>query len=997
MADELRLSLLPVFAAASDPYERAEGRWFERIDTSQKVSNGRARRWSDAVAHHDHGVLTARGLEGGCFDKMLSDVRIRDEDDLPPWASMLLDVLAEGAVAQAVAPITADELQIGAHGLPWSRHAAHEPLLRAAVPRLAELRDSLPIEIRDGALRSLLVSLARRLNQVTAQTLESPPTFTPIDNETKPLLDLTVHEIFFSDNATDVETWIDVFQFSPVLARLIGVVWIQWWETVTELLDRLASDVDRLATTLNAGSTLGAVNGFSTGLSDRHTRGRTVTIVDFESGCRVVYKPRNLEVASAFMALVAEMNERGSPLELPPRPIITRTNYTWEGYVAQRDCADDAAVEQFYGRYGMLARLLQFLGGHDFTFENIRAHADYPVPIDLETLLRPLPRSLRERPDDGGLYIHWLESLAPSGLITCDFEIGPGQPFASASPLAPGSQLPPGATAESTPTRDGAPVDPRDHFDAVLDGYAQLDRWLRQNAKWVTARDGPLCAMRSPRVRLLHRSTQIYARLLEQSLQPSRLTDGVEREIELERLWRTLAADPNAGPLIEDEIASLRQLDVPLITCRPDATSACLEHNGEVDNLFDSPAIDRILASLTPDDSDAQYAFASSLLHCMDPRSVRWARPSTPGSGVDRRYHDAAIDIVRFIEAQSFRGADGSIGWIGADGSPLSGRERIRPISGEIYAGTAGLTVVVAEISAASDDPVVTELAHRLVDSLSRAIETTIADDKRPVPGAGGAVGGFVGLGSMLYAYSRSASAIGRAAAVQQVADAADHVDFVQYAASAHDDLATGRSGLVLNLLAIERRSPEASGLIEIACEVASGIGRSTPRTAPHTATGWASSEIPSHISAARLAFAALDARSGAIDHRPPPLEVQNLALHRGELLAAIALERDEPTIVEAIDIHLGGDVGAVATNAVVGRLEVALTAYELLANERYLDHARSLADELLLRRRTGSWFPDLRLDDRHNLSAMRGLGAVALCLSRVSRPGLPRSLRLID
>jgi hypothetical protein len=65
--------------------------------------------------------------------------------------------------------------------------------------------------------------------------------------------------------------------------------------------------------------------------------------------------------------------------------------------------------------------------------------------------------------------------------------------------------------------------------------------------------------------------------------------------------------------------------------------------------------------------------------------------------------------------------------------------------------------------------------------------------------------------------------------------------------------------------------------------------------------------------------------------------------------------------------------------------------------DEAFREDALRLGAEMVARfERHGSWFPDEIAADRHNLSAVTGLGAIALAFLRVQDPAVG-SLRLLD
>lgn len=1059
-----RLGLGPVLVAAADPWERARASWCRRVPTPAGRHADRLRRWVDAVGRGDRDVfdrvVRSRGLDASDLAAMLSDVALRD-GELPDWGHAVVDLLARarGAARHGpVAPVTVHELRgrpvpVDADGRSrdptWDDFAVHEPLLRAAEAWLRATTSDCPVEVTDRACRGLLVSLARRLARITTATLVAPVRLGTGTEVIGTLADVTVRDLCIDPGDPDPLHWVEVFRLYPVLARLVGVTWAQWTESTTELLAHLAADQEAIGRAFHDGRPLGPLDGVEGDLGDRHRGGRAVALLTFSSGCRVLHKPRELAIAVAFQQLVRDLDRRGPPLDLRGREVLARDHHTWEALVGWRDCGDEAAVGRYYWRYGMLARLLQVLHAHDLTCENLRADGEQPVPIDLETLFRPRPRSLVEQvPDDGGAHLAWQASIATTGLFTCRLAADPGVPAGSASPLSPGhaddpGRAPPGEPARgpapragpgprgwrqlagdpaaSHPTLDGAPVDPRPHYDEVLAGYRAMSEWLDDHAGWIAGPTGPLARMAGLPVRFLHRGTHVYDRLLTASLAPEQLVDGISRELELERLWRTLRADPRSGPLVAAEVAALRRLDVPLLRCRPDRTSVLLEDGREVPDCFAEPALDRARATVG---DRADHDLVASLLHCLDPRPRRGAtdRPSGPGDRDQpdpERWLAAAVGLARQLRRWAHTSGTGGIGWVGLQEFPWHDARDVAPLPLDLLNGQAGLTVVLAEVARQAGDPGLSGFATDLVDLLARRARHAVAagslraeSDGSPgvVAGAPGPtarlggpfVGGLVGPGAVVHGLARAAAALG-SPVVSTAGELAAGLDLAG-AGRGGDDLVTGRAGLVLNLVAVDRYDDGRHGLLRRAEAVAAALDPDEFRPGPTVVAGWAGRELALGPNGSRLARASLAAhRPGPAPALPDPLadDAPGTAPPRGQLLVAIALaglaHAPSRRLLDAVDAHLRPDPRSLPTTEVVGRLEVAVTAHERLHHARHRIRARALGDELLARRTMGSWFPDLRLADRHDLSAVHGLAGVALSLSRLASARRPRSLRLLD
>ncbi len=105
---------------------------------------------------------------------------------------------------------------------------------------------------------------------------------------------------------------LEILRRYPVLARDACRHAGQWVETSLEMMERFAADREEIVRQLRRRQRSRARSPpCRTGLSDRHTGGRSVAVLSFASGLRVVYKPKSLAVDLHFQALVAWLGERG--------------------------------------------------------------------------------------------------------------------------------------------------------------------------------------------------------------------------------------------------------------------------------------------------------------------------------------------------------------------------------------------------------------------------------------------------------------------------------------------------------------------------------------------------------------------------------------------------------------------------------------------------------------------------------------------------------------
>jgi len=175
----------------------------------------------------------------------------------------------------------------------------------------------------------------------------------------------------------------------PVLGRqLVGAI-DQWVEYLCEFLTHLCEDWQALRATFAASADPGPLTDLEAGKGDRHRRGRSVILVRFASGLRLVYKPRSLAIERHFQELLAWLNEQGAEPGFRTLGILDRGSHGWAEFVASSSCTSEVEVTRFYERQGSYLALLYALGAADLHNENLIAAGEHPVLVDLEALFHP--------------------------------------------------------------------------------------------------------------------------------------------------------------------------------------------------------------------------------------------------------------------------------------------------------------------------------------------------------------------------------------------------------------------------------------------------------------------------------------------------------------------------------------------------------------------------------------------------------------------------------
>jgi class II lanthipeptide synthase len=193
----------------------------------------------------------------------------------------------------------------------------------------------------------------------------------------------------FTERLRQLEHTLALWQEYPVLARQVVNCIRQWVTNSLELLERLCADWPRLRQTFSPEDDPGPLTRLGSEAGDRHRDGRTVIVLEFRSGLRLVYKPRAMALAVHFQKLLSWLNAYSHDLPFRTTQILDCGTYGWMEFITASPCASRQEVERFYQRQGGYLALLYAIEATDFHLENLIAAGEHPVLIDLETLFHP--------------------------------------------------------------------------------------------------------------------------------------------------------------------------------------------------------------------------------------------------------------------------------------------------------------------------------------------------------------------------------------------------------------------------------------------------------------------------------------------------------------------------------------------------------------------------------------------------------------------------------
>jgi len=128
----------------------------------------------------------------------------------------------------------------------------------------------------------------------------------------------------------------------PVLSRLVNGIIRLKLEEAAEFSSRLEADGPLFREQF--GFEHGAVRRIRSGLSDPHQGMRSVKVLEFDSGERLVYKPKNIGMQAAWSELSRWAGQRIG-LDLAAPNVLDCSTHGWMEFVRHEPCPDEAGVQ----------------------------------------------------------------------------------------------------------------------------------------------------------------------------------------------------------------------------------------------------------------------------------------------------------------------------------------------------------------------------------------------------------------------------------------------------------------------------------------------------------------------------------------------------------------------------------------------------------------------------------------------------------------------------
>ena len=618
----------------------------------------------------------------------------------------------------------------------------------------------------------------------------------------------------------------------PVLLRLVASLTRQWLATTREFLTRLHTDIDVIRRDVLNVPHGSAVAGIRCGLSDPHRGGRSVLLVEFEDGLRVLYKPKDLRIDVAWERLVERLNAQAS-IDLRVAHTLAREGYGWTEFVEHSGCRNDQQFASFFRRAGAWLGLLHCFAVTDMHQENLIAVGDQPVPVDLETTLQAAEQSRADN-EDAKAYAAAREIISDSVIATgllpaygraaddTFFAVGGvASDWAAQRKLAwidvnSDAMRPTIVDEADRPTTNLPHFGARyaglaEHLDDFVSGFEEYAGFLMSLTR-DPAQGNLFDGFAGLPVRKVVRPTQFYSMLLHRLNDDRMMDDGVRWSVQTDFLARLADWDRDLDPgwpLQRAERTALVELNVPFFAMPSDGTE-----------------ITDTAGTVIPTSTTSGLQRARERVHRLDDRQIAWqvdvirqaASSVSPPASIDQPREILPVEQVgtptreEFVAEAAAIAAeigeaairrDGTAAWIGLGPLAASDVSQLAVLGHDLYNGNAGIALFFAAHAEAAQCQSSAELALAAVVYLRSELKSRNAAHVARLVGVGGATG----MGSIVYALTAMSRLMSDDALLTDAHRAATLLTDELIASDKRLDIVGGSAGAILGLLALYART----------------------------------------------------------------------------------------------------------------------------------------------------------------------------------------------
>ncbi|PEE33862.1 type 2 lantipeptide synthetase LanM [Bacillus cereus] len=565
------------------------------------------------------------------------------------------------------------------------------------------------------------------------------------------------------------------FEMYPCLLRILSNEMRKNRKYIIELLRRYQADQEEISNFFFNKSGSQKIRRIDMGMGDSHCDGRKTAQLQLEEGM-LLYKPRYAGPESLYTALMKEWNANidSEIYHIKTPSGILKKQYSWIEYISYQACTKQGEIQRFYKRIGVQMAFLYACNATDFHFENIIAHKDFPVFIDVECLFHipsGMSYKLNELQNVHKKIQHIIATSVYSlGILPVSLgdnhvdisglgkssnsqSVGKVPQFKNDTMKIERDYVEGGDSGKHRPGINENEVSAYVYTNDIMHGFERAYTYIQHHKKDIIQ---ILDAYKDTLVvRYVPKSTRAYCSLLDLSVHPRFLHNSLDRELFLARFCEE--RDISCEGFGKSEFIDLTNGDIPYFTNQIAKTYVMTSRGKKIDDYFSiSPY--QFVKQKIEDFSDQDLTFQLQIIESslvlkkeQEKDSVYNIVPIDP-TQYDNEFEQQdyflqiAKEIADYLYTLAFteeREEKRKISWLNMLRSQK--KFELQAMDDSLYSGLSGMALMYLSLWVVTKEKKYLKIAEDIMDDIVDRMNGLSIDDSIMM------IGAFNGVSSVLY------------------------------------------------------------------------------------------------------------------------------------------------------------------------------------------------------------------------------------------------------
>ncbi len=535
------------------------------------------------------------------------------------------------------------------------------------------------------------------------------------------------YQYFCEACVTDRSFFLHIMDTYPALLRCIEERIDSFVDFYAEVIGHFEKDKAQIGELFSLAGEINMILDIQGVSSDLHNHGKQVLRITLNHGLEILYKPHAMDNEGSYMRLLEWISGK-TGIGQYRYPFLSYAGHSWCKIVSYESCRTEDKLHRYYRRLGSQLFLIYLLGTKDLHSENVIAHGEYPVLIDLETLVNIQYNQKRDTVFQEICY-QLTNSVLYTGLLPFYYFNHGGEgvnssaisgvegqryPFKIPAVVHPKTsdmkiayRYPVSKSEQNLALLKGEFVPPSGFGRDLISGFRDTYLAVVENRDMFREE---LVRLADSASRYLIQETQRYSMLLSTSYHPGFLMDGAERELFLYSLRKGRMKE--RPEVIDCEREALLKGDIPYFYYNLNDTALLMPGGSGIPSYFEKAPADIVfekLDTLDGEDMERQCEYIKMSLDLMPDSAEKFVNRcykaekntcSDKSRNNSRRISETIQNLTeRLLKYAVWNHEHTEVSWftvqLSAFGKPSW---EIKPMNMYLYDGLAGMLLIFYEL-----------------------------------------------------------------------------------------------------------------------------------------------------------------------------------------------------------------------------------------------------------------------------------------------------------